>query len=150
MTGGGHLWLLLATARGDETEHQEGDDRHDQDVEELHALETVTHEHGSEQAAGCDTSQWAEPARSTAGSRCTARDGSSRARCGGCRGRGLTGLVGGGRADALAAAETLGGLGVDAQRQADAQRKGDAKKTLHKGFPIGGLHARHVAQVWGS
>ncbi|MNN67844.1 hypothetical protein D3C81_1835040 [compost metagenome] len=57
--------------------------------------------------------------------------------------------MGWGRADALAAAETLGGLSVDAQRQADAQRQGDAKKTLHKGFPIGGLHARHVAQVRG-
>ena len=36
---------------------------------------------------------------------------------------------------AFAAAEALG-VRVDAHRQADAQRHGDAKKTFHKGFPF--------------
>ncbi|AFK69443.1 hypothetical protein YSA_04943 [Pseudomonas putida ND6] len=52
-------------------------------------------------------------------------------------------------ARALAAAETLG-AGVQAQRQADAERQCDAKKTLHKwDIPCCGLHARHGAQVPG-
>ncbi|MCP6135460.1 hypothetical protein NL393_40385, partial [Klebsiella pneumoniae] len=45
---GGHLRLLLATPRGDEAEHQEGDQRDDQEVHDLQAFEAVTHEHGGQ------------------------------------------------------------------------------------------------------
>ncbi|MNG07594.1 hypothetical protein D3C84_909040 [compost metagenome] len=40
--------LLLATTSGDETEDQERNDGHDQDVEDLHAFEAAAHEHGSQ------------------------------------------------------------------------------------------------------
>jgi hypothetical protein len=58
---------LLATTGGDKAEDQEGDDRHDQDVEDLHALEAAAHEHGRQQATGSEAGQRAKPARSTAG-----------------------------------------------------------------------------------
>jgi len=141
----GHLRLLLATACGDEAEHQEGDQGDDQEVHDLEALEAITHEHGRQQATGGEAGEWAQPARSTAGGgRSTARSG----RRGGRRGwRSLASLVDRRGARALAAAEALG-VGVQAQRQADAERQCDAKKTLHKwDIPCCGLHARHVAQV---
>ena len=62
MTRRGQVSLLLATASGDEAEDHKRNDRHDQDVEDLHALEAVAHEHGSQQAAGSDTGQRAKPA----------------------------------------------------------------------------------------
>ena len=49
--------LLLAATGGNEAEDQKGDDGHDQDVEDLHALEAVAHEHGRQQAAGSEASQ---------------------------------------------------------------------------------------------
>lgn len=125
----GHLRLLLAAARGDEAEHQESNERDDQEVHDLEALEAVTHEHGRQQATGGEAGQWTQPARSTAGGgRCAAWSGRR-----GCRRgwRGLAGLVDRRGARALAAAEALG-VGVQAQRQADAERQCDAKKTLHK------------------
>ncbi|MNN11433.1 hypothetical protein D3C81_1243910 [compost metagenome] len=67
VTGGGHLWLLLAATGGDEAEHQEGDQRDDQDVEDLHAIEAIAHEHRGQQATGGDTGQRAEPFRCAAG-----------------------------------------------------------------------------------
>lgn len=131
-----HVLLLLATTSGDETEDQEGDDRHDQDVEDLHALEAAAHEHGSQQATGRDAGQRAEPARSTAGLGGSA-SGTRRARSGSSaacsrRRSHLAGLVSRRSAGALAATKALG-VGVEAHRQADAQRHGDAKKTFHKG-----------------
>jgi len=124
------------TTRGDEAKDQEGNDCHDQDVEDLHALEAVAHEHGSEQATGCDTGQRAQPARSTA----SLGSGACSTGCA-CGGRSTAGTGGWGhlarlvsrcRAHAFAATKALG-VGVDAHRQADAQRHGDAKKTFHKG-----------------
>ncbi|MNN29070.1 hypothetical protein D3C81_1426590 [compost metagenome] len=138
VTGRSELLLLLATTSGDETEDQERDDRHDQDVEDLHALEAVAHEHGSQQATGRDTGQRAEPARSTASL------GSSASGTGSTSGRRsaahawrrrshLAGLVSRRSACAFATTEALGGIDVETHRQADAQRHGDAKKTFHKG-----------------
>ena len=57
-----HVSLLLASTRGNEAEDHKGDDRHDQDVEELHTLEAAAHEHGGQQAASREASQRAEPA----------------------------------------------------------------------------------------
>ncbi|MCY1180309.1 hypothetical protein D9M73_207410 [compost metagenome] len=76
VTGGGHLWLLLAATSGNEAEHQEGDQRHDQDVEDLHAIEAIAHEHRGQQATGGDTGQRAEPFRCAAGGcRCATWNG---------------------------------------------------------------------------
>ena len=124
----GHGRLLLATAGGEEAEQQERDQAEDQDIHELDALEAVAHEHRGEQATGGQTGQRAEPARGTAGG--SGRLTASLIRCGlGLLGR-LAGLVAGRRAEALAAAETLG-VGVEREGQADTQRHEDAKHTLH-------------------
>ena len=135
--GWSQVLLLLAATGGDKAEDHKGDDRQDQDVEDLHALEAAAHEHGREQATGGDTGQRAQPARSTAGLGRGA--GSTGCACGrGCTARGaggwshLAGLVSRCRTGTFAATEAFG-VGVEAHRQADAQRHGDAKKTFHKG-----------------
>ncbi len=131
------MLLLLAATGGDKAEDHKGDDGHDQDVEDLHALEAAAHEHGSEQATGSDTGQRAQPARSTAGlgssacgTGCTC-SGSRSAHAASGWGH-LAGLVARRCAGAFTATEAFG-VGVEAHRQADAQRHGDAKKTFHKG-----------------
>ncbi|MNO71616.1 hypothetical protein D3C76_625340 [compost metagenome] len=132
------LLLLLATTGGDKAEDQECNDSHDQDVEDLHALEAVAHEHGGQQAAGSDTGQRAEPARSAtglgSGASGTGSTSGRRSAAHAWRRRShLAGLVSRRSACAFATTEALGGIDVETHRQADAQRHGDAKKTFHKG-----------------
>src|SRR5690606_16254827 len=100
------------------------------------ALEAIAHEHRGQQATGGQAGQRAEPARSTACGSGLLTSGLlgggivALLRC--C----LASLVAGCRAEALAAAETLG-MGVERDSQAEAQRHEEAKHSFHYVFPCG-------------
>ncbi len=126
----GHGRLLLASARGEQAEDDEGDQAEDQDIHELDALEAIAHEHRGQQATGGQAGQRAEPARSTACGSGLLTSGLLGGGIVALLRRCLASLVAGCRAEALAAAEALG-VGIDAEGQTDTQRHENAKHTLH-------------------